>query len=152
MIIARSHIQMMVFRYQYHYSGHCVSFIQNLIKMVDVLPNLPSGLDTVILRPSDRVFEGNPRYKRQFKESSGSARIMLRLGSCIYKDTILIIDMSLVKICDERLATLPEDGDASSFQVITEDTDERPMAMAKKHSVMPVWKNLLPMHTVPVQE
>jgi hypothetical protein len=30
MIIARSHVQMMVFRYrghQYHYSGHCVSFM-----------------------------------------------------------------------------------------------------------------------------
>src|SRR5271154_219177 len=32
MIIARSHVQMMVHRYrghQYHYSGHCVSFMQN---------------------------------------------------------------------------------------------------------------------------
>jgi uncharacterized cysteine cluster protein YcgN (CxxCxxCC family) len=42
MIIARSHVQMMVHRYrgrQYHYSGHCVSFMQNTIKTVDVLPN-----------------------------------------------------------------------------------------------------------------
>ena len=72
MIIARSHVQMMVFRYrghQYHYSGHCVSFMQDLVKMVDVLPNLPSELDIVVLRPSDQIFEGNSRYKRQFKGS-----------------------------------------------------------------------------------
>jgi hypothetical protein len=34
MIIARSHVQMMVHRYrghQYHYSGHCVSFMQNTV-------------------------------------------------------------------------------------------------------------------------
>jgi hypothetical protein len=55
-IIARSHIQMMVYRYhghQYHYLGHCVSFIQNTIKTVDMLPNLPSKLDIVVLRPSN---------------------------------------------------------------------------------------------------
>jgi hypothetical protein len=45
MVIARSHVQMVLYRYrghQYHYSGHCVSFMQNMIKTVDVLPNLPS--------------------------------------------------------------------------------------------------------------
>jgi 3-oxoacyl-(acyl-carrier-protein) synthase len=33
MIIARSHIQMMVYRYrghQYHYSGHCVSGLEGI--------------------------------------------------------------------------------------------------------------------------
>jgi hypothetical protein len=38
MIITRSHVQMMVCRYrghQYHYSGHCVSFMQNTVKTVD---------------------------------------------------------------------------------------------------------------------
>ena len=37
MVIARSHVQMVLYRYrghQYHYSGHCVSFIQNMIKTV----------------------------------------------------------------------------------------------------------------------
>src|ERR1700729_814685 len=65
MIIARSHVQMMVHRYrghQYHYSGHCVSFMQNTVKTVDVLPNLPSELDIVVLRPSNRVMETDPRY------------------------------------------------------------------------------------------
>jgi hypothetical protein len=52
MIIARSHVQMLVHRYQghqYHYSGHCVSFMQNNIKTVNMLPNLPSELDIVVL-------------------------------------------------------------------------------------------------------
>ena len=58
MIIARSHVQMVLYRYrghQYHYSGHCVSFMQNMIKTVDMLLNLPSELDVVVLRPSERV-------------------------------------------------------------------------------------------------
>jgi hypothetical protein len=68
MIIARSHVQMLVHRYrghQYHYSGHCVSFMQNNIKTVDMLPNLPSELDIVVLRPSNQVMEDHPRYRSQ---------------------------------------------------------------------------------------
>src|SRR5271156_1452116 len=67
MIIARSHVQMMVHRYrghQYHYSGHCVSFMQNTVKTVDMLPNLPSELDIVLLRPSNQVIEGDLRFQR----------------------------------------------------------------------------------------
>ena len=70
MIIARSHVQMLVHRYrghQYHYSGHCVSFMQNTVKTVDMLPNLPSELDIVVLRPSNRVMEGDLWYQRQFR-------------------------------------------------------------------------------------
>ena len=67
MIIARSHVQMMVHRYrghQYHYSGHCVSFMQSTVKTVDVLPNLPAELDVVVLRPSDQVVDKDLRYRR----------------------------------------------------------------------------------------
>src|SRR5271168_4387400 len=56
MIIARTHVQMMVQRYrghQYHYSGHCISFMQNTVKTVDMLSNLPSELDIVVLRLSN---------------------------------------------------------------------------------------------------
>lgn len=69
MIIARCHVQMMVYRYrghQYHYSGHCVSFMQNTIKTVNMLPNLPSELDIVVLRPSNQVIGNDQRYQRQF--------------------------------------------------------------------------------------
>jgi hypothetical protein len=52
MIIARSHVQMLVHQYQgyqYHYSRHYVSFMQNNIKTVNMLPNLPSELDIIVL-------------------------------------------------------------------------------------------------------
>jgi hypothetical protein len=66
MIIACSHVQMLVHRYrghQYHYSGHCVSFMQNNVKTVDTLPNLLSELDILVLRPSNQVMEDDPRYR-----------------------------------------------------------------------------------------
>ena len=69
MIIARAHVQMVLYRYrghQYHYSGHYVSFMQNMIRTVDMLPNLPSELDVVVLRPSDHV-ENETRYRHQFR-------------------------------------------------------------------------------------
>jgi hypothetical protein len=53
-IIARLHVQMVVFRYrrhQYHYLGHCVSFMQNTVKTVNILPNFPAELDIVLIRP-----------------------------------------------------------------------------------------------------
>ncbi len=43
---------MIVYQYcghQYYYSGHYVSFIQNNIKTINILPNLPSELDVVLL-------------------------------------------------------------------------------------------------------
>src|SRR3979411_2487982 len=70
MIIARSHVQMLVHRYrgpQYHYSGHCVSFMQSTVKTVSVLPNLPSELDIVVLRPYTQVMEEDPRYSSTFR-------------------------------------------------------------------------------------
>ena len=69
MVIARSHVQMVLYCYhghQYHYSGYCVSFMQNMVKTVNVLPNLPSELDIVILRPLDYV-ENETRYRHQFR-------------------------------------------------------------------------------------
>jgi hypothetical protein len=58
MIIAKLHVQMVLYHYrsyQYHYSRYCMSFIQNMIKMVNILLNLPSELDIVILQSSDHV-------------------------------------------------------------------------------------------------
>jgi hypothetical protein len=56
MIIARSHVQMVVFRYrghQYHYLGYYVSFIQNTVKTVNILPNLPAELNIVLIQPAN---------------------------------------------------------------------------------------------------
>jgi hypothetical protein len=54
MIIACSHVQIVVFwyrRHQYHYLGHCVSFMQNTVKTVNILPNFSAKLDIVLIRP-----------------------------------------------------------------------------------------------------
>ena len=70
MIVARSHVKTVIFRYrghQYHYSGHCISFMKNNAKTVDTLPSLPSELDVVLLRPSDSAARSSSRYRRQFR-------------------------------------------------------------------------------------
>ena len=51
-VIARAHVQMVVKRYrghQYRYSGHCVTFLQNIVKTVLVLLNLLEKLNILIL-------------------------------------------------------------------------------------------------------
>jgi hypothetical protein len=68
MVIARAHVQMLVKRvrgHQYHYTGHCVTFMQNIVRTVDVLPNLPSELDIVLLQPPASHAD-DLRYRRQF--------------------------------------------------------------------------------------
>src|SRR3984957_8416936 len=69
MVIARSHVQMMIKRYrghQYHYTGYCVSFTQEIVRTVNVLPNLPEELDIILLQPS-RDALNNTMYRRQFE-------------------------------------------------------------------------------------
>lgn len=69
MVIARSHVQMMIKRYrghQYHYTGHCVSFAQEIVRTVNILPNLPEELDIILLRPSRDALD-NTRYRQQFE-------------------------------------------------------------------------------------
>ncbi|KID81041.1 ATP-dependent DNA helicase PIF1 [Metarhizium guizhouense ARSEF 977] len=115
MIIARSHVQMMVHRYrghQYHYTGHCVSFMQNTVKTVDVLPNLPSELDVVVLRPSDRVMQDDPRYQRQFRSD-----FRVRKGRVITWLRFLKEhhpDYRYITISQDRIHALPVDDDVSS--------------------------------------
>ena len=109
MIIARSHVHMLVHRYrghQYHYSGHCVSFMQNNVKTVDTLPNLPSELDIIVLRPSNQVMEDDPRYRSQFR-----ADFRVRKGRVLTWLHYLKAnhpDYRWIKISPERLNTLPQ--------------------------------------------
>ena len=52
MVIAQSYVQMMIKRYrghQYQYTGHCISFAQEIVKTVSILPNLLEELDIVLL-------------------------------------------------------------------------------------------------------
>ena len=65
MVIARSHVQMMIKHYrghQYQYTGHCVSFAQEIVKTVSILPNLSEELDIVLLRPSRQAVD-DPRFQ-----------------------------------------------------------------------------------------
>jgi hypothetical protein len=62
-IITCLHVQIVVFwyrRHQYHYSGHYISFIQNTVKTVNILPNLPAKLNIVLIRPLNTG--GNIRF------------------------------------------------------------------------------------------
>ena len=126
MIIARSQVQMMVHRYrghQYHYSGQCVSFMQNTVKTVDVLPNLPAELDIVVLRPSDRVVKDDPRYQRQFRFDFRvrKGRVMTWLGFLKAHHP----DYRHVMISSDRIDALPADEDvSSSFAAIVNDQIE----------------------------
>src|SRR4051794_29178089 len=67
MIIARSHFQMLIHRYRGHhfrYWDHCVSFMQNTVNTVDILPNLTAELNIVV---ADGVLEADQRYRDQFR-------------------------------------------------------------------------------------
>ena len=54
-----------VYGYQYQYTSHYVTFIQNIVRTVDVLPNLPAKLDIVLLQLPESGDDG--RYRRQFR-------------------------------------------------------------------------------------
>ena len=124
MIIARAHVQMFVHRYrghQYHYSGHCISFMQNNVKTVDALPNLPSELDIVVLRPSDQVMEEDPRYRSQFRADFRVHRAHVLTWLRYLKANHP--DYRWVNISPERLNALPVDGDiSSSFPSIVDES------------------------------
>jgi ATP-dependent DNA helicase PIF1 len=125
MIIARSHVQMLVHRYrghQYHYSGHCVSFMQNTVKTVDMLPNLPSELDIVLLRPSNHIIENDPRYQRQFRTDFRVRKKRIIAWLQYLKDHHP--DYRYITISPDRIDALPVDGDVSlSFTAIIDHED-----------------------------
>jgi hypothetical protein len=74
--------------------------MQNLVKMVDVLPNLPSELDIVILRPSDRVFDSDSCCKRQFNGSFRVRKGHIQAWLKYLRDTAPITDTSIYAMND----------------------------------------------------
>jgi len=126
----------MVHRYrghQYHYSGHCVSFMQNNVKTVDILPNLPSELDIVVLRPSNQV-EGDPRFQRQFRSD-----FRVRKGRVItwlryLKDHHP--DYRYITISPDRIDALPVDGDVSSSFTALIDHEDPPVQPASDEPIV----------------
>jgi hypothetical protein len=123
MVIARAHVQMLVKRvrgHQYQYSGHCVTFLQNIVRTVDVLPNLPSELDIVLLQPQGS-YADDLRYRRQFRTDFRVRRqhvlTWLRFLKANHPD------YRYIAISPDRIAALPIDGDvSSSVTCITDDT------------------------------
>jgi hypothetical protein len=68
MVVACSYMQMMIKRYQgyqYHYTGYCVSFTQEIVRTVSILLNLLEELDIILLRLSRDVLN-NTQYRQQF--------------------------------------------------------------------------------------
>jgi hypothetical protein len=123
MIIARSHVQMLVYRYrghQYHYSGHCVSFIQDTIKTVNILPTLPTELDILLLRPSEGVLRSDERYRNQFRSDFRVRREPIIQWLYFLKANHP--DYRWVEISTARIEALPVDADvSSSFLAIIND-------------------------------
>ena len=125
MLIARCHVQMLLKRYrghQYHYTGHCVTFLQDIVKIVTVLSNLPQELDIILLQPSTRAL-GDPRYKRQFQHDFRVRKsyiitwlVFLKAHNRDYRD---------ITIDTGRLAALPDDGDVSTaiISIIVPDNE-----------------------------
>ena len=100
--------------------------MQSNVKTVDMLPNLPSELDIVVLRPSNQVMENDPRYRSQFR-----ADFRVRRGHVLTWLRYLKAnhpDYRWIKISPERLNTLPTDDDISSSfpSIVDESTDNEP--------------------------
>ena len=123
MVIARAHVQMLVKRvrgHQNHYTGHCVTFMQNIVRTVDVLPTLPSELDIVLLRPPESRTD-DPRYRRQFRTDFRVRRQCVLTWLHFLKANHP--DYRYTTISTDRLTALPVDGDVSSSVIcITDDT------------------------------
>src|SRR5277367_1784450 len=98
--------------YQYFYLGHCVSFMQNTVKTVDMLPNLLSKLDIVVLQLSNRVMESDPRYQRQFRSDFQVCKGYVLTWLCYLKTNHP--DYPYITISLDRLDALLIDGNISS--------------------------------------
>jgi ATP-dependent DNA helicase PIF1 len=123
MVIARAHVQMLVKRvrgHQYQYTGHCVAFMQNIVRTVNVLPNLPSELDIVLLRPP-ASHENDPRFRQQFRADFRVRR--QHVLTWLYFLKANHPDYRYITISTDRVTALPIDGDVSTFVAcITDDT------------------------------
>jgi len=106
--------------HQYHYTGHYVTFMQNIVRTVDVLPNLPSELDIVLLRPLESHADDG-RYRRQFRTDFRVRR--QHVLTWLYFLKANHPDYHHITIVTDRLTALLVDDDvSSSVTCITDDT------------------------------
>ena len=109
MLIARAHVTMNLWRYkgqQYQYSGHVVSYLQNVPKVVSILPSLPSELQVLRLTPAASA--ANQTVQKEFERHCRVKRsdIEIWLRYLIQHHP----DYRDVQIDGPRLSALPEDG------------------------------------------
>jgi hypothetical protein len=110
--------------------------MQNTVKTVEMLPNLPSELDIVVLRPSDRVVRSDLRYQRQFwtdfRVRKGHVMTWLRFLKAHHPD------YRYITISPDRISALPVDGDvSSSFVAVIDDAVVEPLALEPVSADLP---------------
>ena len=97
-----------------------MSFMQNTVKTVDVLPNLPAELDIIVLRPSNRVVNNDLRYQRQFRSDFRVRKRHVMAWLCFLHAHHP--DYRHITISLDRIDTLPIDSDVSlSFTAVIDD-------------------------------
>lgn len=113
MLVARAHVQMVIKRvrgHQFHYSGHTVTFLQDVVKFSSALPMLPEDLDIVYLKPPAAradLSRFRLQFARDMKVRRGVVLAWLRHLKQHHPD------YRHITILEENLSQLPEDGDIS---------------------------------------
>jgi hypothetical protein len=93
MLIARAHVQMVmkhVRGHQFHYSGHTVTFLQDIVKFSSSLPLLPEDLDIVMLKPPTATAD-LARFRLQFSRDMKVRRGVVLAWLRHLKQTIVIL-------------------------------------------------------------
>ena len=94
--------------------------MQDIVRTVDVLPNLPSELNIVLLRPPEANTD-NPRYQRQFRRDFRVRR--QHVLAWLYFLRAHHLDYRCITILTDCVAALLVDGDVSlSIACITDDS------------------------------
>jgi len=129
MLIARAHVQMVMKRvrgHQYHYSGHTVTFLQDIVKFSSVLPLLPEDLDIVLLKPPAAAAD-LARFRLQFARDMKVRRGVVLAWLCHLKQhhpdyrhiTILQENLSQLGDISHRLPVAVDDNVADPIDETT---------------------------------
>jgi hypothetical protein len=130
-VIAQSHIQMMIKHYrgyQYQYTGHCVSFVQEIVKTVSILPNFLEELDIILLYLSRQAVD-DLQFQRQFihdfRVRKGCILTWLQFLKAHHPD------YQYITICNDQVQSLPDDGDVSHLFLTLEVGDDDELGSQK---------------------
>jgi hypothetical protein len=95
--------------------------MQNNVKTVDILPNLPFKLNIVLLRSSNQVIEDDLKYRFQFRADFRVRKGHVLTWLCYLKANHP--DYRYITISLDRLEALPINGDiSSSFPSIVDES------------------------------